>query len=249
MFRRVAACAGLAALAVAGLPAAADPPTAAELLVLADRPKEFYREGVLHVKATVFSAKKTEDPAEFELYRKGNDRTLVVFTAGKQKGRRVLTAGDKSWLIVPDSSRAIPVTPNQRLLGGASMGDVARLSFSEDFSGALSPRAEEVGGLACDVLDLESKHTASMYGSGTLWLDRQEHLPRKVVLALVSGKPAKELLFEKYGTENGGPVVLEMSIRDLVSGAHGLTTKLEYSHYRRASLPDSIFTPEGARRF
>lgn len=249
MFRRIAACASLVALAVVGLPASMDPPTVEELLVLADRPKEFYREAILHVKATVSSAKKTEEPTEFDVYRKGNDRTLVVFTVGKQKGRRVLTAGDQSWLIVPGSSRAIPVTPNQRLLGGASLGDVARLSFSEDFSGTLPLREETIGDLVCDVLDLKSKRATSVYGSGTIWLDRRDHLPRKVVLTLVSGKPAKELLFEKYGTEGGGPVVLDMSIRDLMAGARGLTTKLEYSHYRLTSLPDSMFTPEGARRF
>ncbi len=246
--RWMAACASLAALAVAGLPAAADQRPAAELLVLADRAKDYYNEAVLHVKATVVPAKKRDEPAEFDVYRKGNDKTLVVFTSGKQKDRRMLTVGDKSWLIVPGSSRSIPMTPNQRLLGGASMADVARISFAEDFAGTLLPQEEPIGGLACDVVDLASKKTAAVYRSGTIWIDRREHLARKLLLKLGSGKPAKEVLFEKYGTEGTAPIILEMSIRDLAAGTRGLTTKLEYSQYRRMSLPDSLFTPEGARR-
>ena len=43
-------------------------------------------------------------PAEFDLYKKGDDRGLVVFTAGKQKGRKILTVGEKFWILVPVAS-------------------------------------------------------------------------------------------------------------------------------------------------
>jgi hypothetical protein len=68
-------------------------------------------------------------------------------------------------------------------------------------------------------------------------------------LNLVSGKPAKEIRFEQYGTENGKTVLLSMSIRDLLAGGEGSVTRLDYSGYRVLTIDDSFFAPEGALRF
>jgi len=227
-----------------GLAAPLPAQSAEELLRLADRPRESLSEAILHVRATVLHDGKSDSPAEFDLYRKGEDRALVVFTAGRQKGRKVLTVGDKFWLLVPGSARPIPVTANQRLMGGAAMGDVAKLRFSSEFRGTLAPGAESVDGLECDVVELAAARAGASYASGRLWMDRREHLPRRALLSLLSGKPAKEVLFESYGTQAGVTVLRSQTVKDLLSP--GLATRLEYSAHRRAKLPDSMFTPEGA---
>ena len=51
------------------------------------------------------------------------------------------------WMIIPGASRPIPVTPNQRLMGGASMGDVASLRFAEDFTATLPSGRRKKHGL------------------------------------------------------------------------------------------------------
>lgn len=223
--------------------------TAAQILELADAPKRAFPEAVIHARVIVSGNGAPEVPAEFDLYKKGDDRGLVVFTAGKQKGRKILTVGAKFWILVPGASRPIPVTLNQRLMGGAALGNVAKLQFSREFEAAIEPEPESVGGISCDVLDLKARSAESSYGSGRLWTDRREHLARKAVLNLVSGKPAKEILFERYGKENGKTVLQSMAIRDLLVGASGSVTRLEYSNYRVAKIDDSFFTPEGALRF
>ena len=223
--------------------------TAPQILELADAPKSAFPEAVLHARVVVSENGASQVPAEFDLYRKGEDRGLVVFTAGKQKGRKILTVGERFWILVPGASHPIAVTPNQRLLGGASLGDVAKLRFAKEFDAVLEPAAEAVAGLSCDVLDLKAKSPASSYGSGRLWTDREQHLARKAVLNLVSGKPAKEILFERYGKENGKTVLLSMSIRDLLAGPSASVTRLEYSNYRIAKIDDVFFTPEGALKF
>lgn len=223
--------------------------TAQQILDLADAPKRAFPEAVLHARVIVTDNGSTQVPAEFDLYKKGEDRGLVVFTAGKQKGRKILTVGEKFWILVPGASRAIPVTPNQRLMGGASLGDVAKLRFSREFEATLEPGTESVEGLPCDVLDLKARDARASYGSGRLWADRTEHLPRKAALNLPSGKPAKEILFERYGKENGKTVLLSMAIRDLLSSPSGSVTRLEYSNYRILKIDDSFFTPEGALKF
>ena len=224
-------------------------PTPDELLKLADRPKREFPEAVIHARITVTENGKTISPAEFELYRKGDDRSLVVFTAGRQKGRKILTVEDKVWLIVPGSSHAIAVTPNQRLMGGASLADVSKLRFSDEFDATSAGPPESVAGLACDVLKLSPKSAKSSYGGGTLWVDRRDHLARKAVVDLVSGKPAKEISFDRYGKQAGKIVLESMTIKDLLGGPAAGTTRIDYSNYRVAKIDDVLLTPEGALAF
>lgn len=237
-----------AALALSsGIALAATTPD--ELLKLADRPKREFPEAVIHAKITVTENGKSESPAEFELYKKGDDRGLVVFTAGKQKGRKILTVGDRFWLIVPGSSHAIAVTPNQRLMGGASLADVSKLRFSEEFDASIAGPPESVAGLECDVLKLTPRSPKSAYGGGTLWVDRKDHLARKAALSLVSGKPAKEITFDRYGRENGKTVLQSMTIKDLLGGPSAGVTRIDYTNYRIAKIEDELLTPEGALNF
>jgi outer membrane lipoprotein-sorting protein len=239
MFRRRAAAGAL--LAAAAL-------SPADLLRMADRPRETYREAIVSTRVTVIEAGRETGSSEFDVYRKGDDRALIVFTAGKQKGRKILTVGEKFWLIVPGSSRAIPVTSNQRLVGGASFGDVARLSFAGEFTAVFAPASETVGGRTCDVLDLSARRPSAAYASGRVWIDREDHLARRAVLALASGKRAREVTFDRYDAEAAGSVLRRMTIRDLLD-ARGISSRIEYLDYRRARLPDSLFTPEGALNF
>ena len=239
---------GAALALIAGIAlAAATAPSPAELLKLADAPKNAFAEAVIHARITVTENGKTTSPAEFELYKKGDDRGLVVFTAGKQKGRKMLTVGDRVWLIVPGSSHAIAVTPNQRLMGGASLADVSKLRFSQEFDAAPAGPSETIDGRECDVLKLTPKSAKSSYGGGTLWIDRQDHLARKALVALVSGKPAKEIAFDRYGRQAGKTVLESMTIKDLLGGAS--TTRIEYTNYRVATIDEKLLTPEGALNF
>ena len=82
---------------------------------------------------------KETGSADFDIYIKGRDKALIVFRGGKNDGRKALTVGEKMWLLVPGAQNPIPITANQRLMGGASFGDVARMRFAEDFQA--QPRA------------------------------------------------------------------------------------------------------------
>ena len=187
--------------------------------------------------------------ADFDIYTKGRDRGLIVFRGGKNSGRKILTNGEKMWLLVPGASNPLPITPNQRLLGGASMGDVARLRFAEDYTATVRPASETVDGKSCRVLDLTAKSPKASYPKVILWYDPAAKLPAKVVFLLPSGKEAKEVAFTGFGTSHGRRIVSRMDIRDLLGRDSNTVTRLEYRDYRPAKLPDSIFTPEGALGF
>jgi hypothetical protein len=134
-------------------------------------------------------------------------------------------------------------------MGGASLADVSKLRFSEEFEATIAGPVETIGDRACDVLKLAPKSSRSSYGGGTLWVDRTEHLARRVQLSLVSGKPAKDITFDRYGRQDGKTVLESMTIRDLAGGPAAAVTRIDYTNYRAAHIDDKLLTPEGALKF
>jgi hypothetical protein len=211
-------------------------------LEAADAVRRPVGEAVVEARATAESA--GSEAVDFEIYIKGRDRALIVFVSGKARGRKILTAGAKTWLLVPGSSRAIPVSANQKLAGGASFADVARISFAEDFTAQARSEPESVDGTPLRVFDLTAVAAKAPYPKATLWMDSQLR-PRRALFQLSSGKAAHEIRFTKFVSERGRERLAEMEVRDLLRS--GPKTRLEYLSWKPARLDDAIFTPEGAR--
>lgn len=212
-----------------------------------DQARNAFGEAVISARATQLEDGKATGSADFDIYIKGRDHALIVFRGGKNDGRKALTVGEKMWLLVPGAENPIPITANQRLMGGASFGDVARMRFAEDFRAQLRPETEKVGDRTCRVLDLTAVSPKAPYPRMTLWIDPEEKLPRKLRFFLPSGKAAREVLFTKFRKVQDKTVVSEMEIRDLLGPQSKSVTRLEYLEIRPAKIDDAIFTPDGAR--
>lgn len=219
---------------------------AAALLQAADAPRLAFQRSVVEVRATISEKDKSDKVAEFDLYVGGEDRQLVVFKDEKNQGRKFIVNGDKTWLIAPNASRPVAITARQRLIGGASFADVARLRLSKDFSGAVRDQTEPCGQppRPCRVVDIRADAKRAPYRSGTLWID-DRGLVRHAVYALASGKPAREAHFD-YREALGKTILSKAVIVDLLSGEQALTTTLEYLRYRETPMPDELFDPERA---
>jgi len=227
------------ALALApAMTAAAAPPDPAALLARADAPHDRFLEGVIQLR--VVANERGKPPIEnlLELFVRRTEASLCVFREGKQAGRKILTVGDKVWLIVPGASRPVPVSKTQRLMGAASFGDIARLRFADEYDGAL--RAGE----GDFVLDLTAKRKGAPYPTAVLWIGRDDGLARRLRLSLASKKEAKEVTFTGYGEDHR---LRSMEIRDLLSAGGESVTSLVFERYEPRALDPSIFTPDGAR--
>ena len=233
-------------LFVAGPLSAQTPAEVHSWLVEVDARRNAFDEAVISARATQLTGGQAQGSANFDIYTKGRDRGLILFRGGKNSGRKVLTVGNRMWLLVPGASNPLPITANQRLMGGASMGDVARLRFAEDYDAVARPGTDTVNGKATRVLDLTAKAPRAEYPKVTLWYDPAAKLPAKVVFILSSGREAKEVVFSKFTSSRGKTIVSEMEIRDLLAGDRSTVTRLEYLDYKPAKLDDKIFTPEGA---
>jgi Outer membrane lipoprotein-sorting protein len=213
-----------------------------------DDARSSFGEAVITARASQLADGNVSGSADFDIYIKGRDRALIVFRGGKNDGRKALTVGEKMWLLVPGAEHPVPITANQRLMGGASFGDVARMRFAEDFTGGVRPGTEKVGDRVCRVVDLTATSPKAPYPRVTLWLDAEgERLPRKLLFFLPSGKEAREVLFTRFQKVKDKTAVAEMEIHDLLGPKASSVTRLEYLQIRPAKIDDAIFTPEGAR--
>src|SRR6185436_20525503 len=129
----------LLAASLASLAVAQTPDEVQGWLKAVDAARSAFGEAKLRARATQVENGKVLGTADFDIYVKGRDRALIIFRGGKNDGRKALTVGQKMWLIVPGAEHPVPITQNQRLMGGASFADVASLRFAEDFDAALRP--------------------------------------------------------------------------------------------------------------
>jgi putative ABC transport system permease protein len=238
---------GFAAMVVTMTVASYFPARRASRLPIVDQARQAFGEAKITARATQIAGGKTVGTADFDIYVKGRDRALIVFRGGKNDGRKALTVGEKMWLIVPGAENPVPITKNQRLMGGASFGDVASMRFAEDYTAALRPGTEPLEGRPAYVLDLTANSPKAAYPKVTLWLDEQDKLPRKLLFFLPSGREAREVTFTKFRKVQDKPAVAEMEVVDRLGPSAGEVTRLEYLDIKSAKIDDKVFTPEGAK--
>lgn len=222
---------------------AAETPDATALLKQADAPRQAFLHSTLRARVTIESKDGTPQTGEFDVYLGNEEQQLVVFRDKRNHGRKFLTTGDKTWLIVPGSKNPIAVTANQRLLGASSFADIARVRLSRDYTGVVRPGIEACGEPAqpCRVVDITATVKSAPYASGTLWIDGSGLL-RKAIYKLASGKPAKEIVYQ-YKDSNSGTVPAGLILTDLLSVGNSGKTTLEYLDHRPARHPPATFDP------
>jgi len=223
---------------------AADLPDAAALLASADAPRRAQLHSVVRLRATVQPDDAPTQTGEFDLYLGDDDEQLVVFRDKKNKGRKFLLRGEKSWLIVPGSKNPIAITANQRMLGASSFADLARVRLVQDYTGNLRPGMEPCGLPAqpCHVVEITATTKTAPYASGTLWIDTAG-LMQKAVYRLASGKPAKEISY-RYRNDSGRTMPSGLILQDLLLPENSGKTTLDYLDSRTAEHPADWFTPE-----
>lgn len=240
----------LALVALPGLAQQTSGPDPDELLRRADAARHPLAEGVIRVRVVVREPDVPPVNSDLDVYVQGESRVLCVFRTGKFRDRRILMREDlgKVWLLAPGSSRAIPITANQILLGGASIADLARRRLLGHYDAVLRPEPVMVDGSTCRVLDLAARSRKTTYASAVWWIGENDGLPRKARLSLRSGKVAKEIRFLEYDTNENGPRLVRMEIHHLLRKERGMVTTLEFLDYEEQALERQIFEPEGARQ-
>jgi hypothetical protein len=96
--------------------------------------------------------------------------TRVDYTAPERmNGQFVIMLGRNMWFSSPGLRRPVPISPRQRLVGQAAMGDIASTNYRDDYS-ARFIREETWGGERCAVLDLTAKAKNVTYDRIRYWV-------------------------------------------------------------------------------
>jgi hypothetical protein len=175
----------------------------------------------------------------YTVFAQAGHRSLVLMQSPAEKGQKVLMLGDDFWLLMPGSQRPLRITPMQKLLGDASTGDIATLSWADDYGGRVVGE-ERCGDVACLHLSLIAGRKGVTYQRIELWLGTKLHEPIKAELYVQSDKLAKQASFVL--DKPAAPTqVTEMVLRDRLSNHK--ETRVRYLSRAPRSVPEVWLNP------
>ena len=243
MNRITRSLAGTALLLAAAHSFAQDVPT---LLKAADK----YRMGSdnmqVDTQVSVFNADGTPDKERrYTVFAQAGHQSLVLMRSPAEKGQKVLMLGDDFWLLMPGSQRPLRITPMQKLLGDASTGDIATMSWADDYTGTVV--AEEPCGepaQACTRLSLTAARKGVTYQRIELWLGKARREPVKADLYVQSDKLAKQARFvmdKAAGSSSPPTAVTEMLLRDQLTSKK--ETQVRYLARKAHTVPEACLNP------
>jgi len=224
--------------------AQAQTPDVAGLLKVADRFRMSADNLQVDTQISVFNSDGTPDKERrYTVFAQAGHQSLVLMQSPAEKGQKVLMLGDDFWLLMPASQRPLRITPMQKLLGDASTGDVATMSWAEDYTGTLvgdEPCDSAAGAPACQHLSLKASRKGVTYQRIELWLGKARHEPVRADLYVQSDKLAKQARFvvDKPGAPT---MVTEMVLLDQLSNHK--ETRVRYLSRKERTVPEAWLNP------
>jgi hypothetical protein len=226
-----------AGLVVTGAAATDD---VAVLLKAADR----YRTGQdnLQVETQVNVLNRDGSPDKerrYTVFVQAQRKSLVLMRSPAEQGQKVLMLGDDFWLLMPGSQRPLRITPSQKLLGDASTGDIATMSWSDDYTGAVVGE-EKCGDAACMHLSLQAVRKGVSYQRIELWIGKARNEPIRAELYVQSDKLAKHARFV-FDKPSAPTMVTEMVLQDQLSNHK--ETRVRYLARQAKVVPEAWLNP------
>ncbi len=242
------------ALAFAVLPAptfAAD--TVAALLKQADAFRLPSASARIDTQVELYKNDALDKERLYTVYVKPGRRSLVLMKSPSEIGQKVLMLADQFWLLMPESQRPLRITASQKLLGEASTGDIASMTWSADYDGVVKHEVDcpappatlpELTAPArprrCLHLDLAQARDGVTYARVELYLEKSSKLPIKADLYVGSGKRAKEAWYAAE-TVDGQPRIMSMLLTDDIQPNR--RTLIRYRAIEPKEAPDAFFNP------
>lgn len=164
-----------------------------------------------------------------------NGDARVEGLSEKEKGRTVLLLQEQMWLLLPNTKRPVKVSPQQRLLGPAAGGDIARFRFFGDYS-LVGEHEEILDQKPSQRLELLAKRKSLSYQKAVLWIGR-EGVPLRSDFFYASGKLARTARFGAVVTEQGVQVLSSLRLEE----PSGKGVELAFSHWKPLRIEDQLF--------
>ena len=204
-----------------------------------------YREGeeTSSMELTVYSRENPET---------GQYQSIAFYSSPiRDKGKIILKNGSELWFYAPLSKSSVRVSPQQRLMGQVSNGDIMTTNLHADYKAELAG-VEVIADMSkaritCYKLDLRSAGNTGNYYRIEYWVDKSDCRPVKAKFYSDSDRLLKIIYFGGYKTELGCLRPTEAIVIDGVD--RNLVTKMFFSNYEYKRIPQEWFQKDYLPRF
>ncbi len=234
------------ALCFLGFSAASASPNAQIILAASDAVRNpDYPFGMINTLVEYRNGKQTDSSA-LQIYSKadqfsGQFRSLIRYVApARDANKLILYNGKDLWFYDPSSKASIRLSPQQRLLGQASNGDVATVNFAKDYQANIATEEDIQDGEQqtrhCYKLTLSSITINASYHHIEMWIEITNAHPIKAHFYTESGKRLKTTYYRHYKTVAGAERPTEMVIIDGLDS--NWVTVMRYSDWSKREVPE-----------
>ena len=182
----------------------------------------------------------------------GQYRSLIRFIEPpRDENKLMLKDGNILWFFDPASKASVRISPQQRLMGQASNGDVVTVNFSKDYKAILEGEEiitdAEKTNRNCYKVNMVAANDTVTYYRIEYWVDKENDQPVKGKFYSESDRLLKIVYYRNYREELGKRRQTETIIIDGVDSK--LITKMSYSDYNFRDIPEEWFQKEYLPRF
>lgn len=193
---------------------------------------------------TAYKPGSAPSTSQMMLYKRGNSLVRADYLApAVQAGQRMLRKEGQIWMFMPDTKRAIKLSPKQSF-GGSEFNnnDLVRLNLEEDYIPTIASEDKDKW-----VLELKAKDRTVSYDMIKYTVEKKGMRSVKQEFYTLSGKLMKTLEFQEYKNFGGleRPSVFMMK-SNLAEGVYTKMTYLEFSPGK--TLPESEFRQEALNK-
>jgi outer membrane lipoprotein-sorting protein len=171
-------------------------------------------------------------------------RNLIQYIEpARDAGKSVLLDGRSLWFFDPASKASVRISPQQRLIGQAAIGDVLTVNLAVDYTASLigTEKIEDASRQPreCWHLDLKAANDQAVYNRVEYWVERESFHPIKGKFYSDSGRVLKIIYYRKFAERLGGIRPSEAIIIDAVDTS--LATSAAFGENRFQDIPDTWF--------
>jgi outer membrane lipoprotein-sorting protein len=240
-----------------GLGTVSAAPTADEILAASDAIRNPGRSFSVTVTLTEFQAGKQVDTSTLTSYSRtqqqgGQFASLIRFVLpARDAGKLMLKNGNDMWFYDPTSKASVRLSPQQRLLGQASNGDVATVNLAKDYKATLIGEEDIQDGerrtRKAHKLALTAAAPDVTYASIEMWVDVENNRPLKARFFAESSRLLKTVYYRRFQPQLGAERPTESVMIDGLNPQS--VTLMRFSDYKARAIPDTWMQRDYLPRF
>lgn len=182
----------------------------------------------------------------------GQYASLIRFVLPtRDAGKLMLKNGNDLWFYDPTTKASVRLSPQQRLMGQASNGDVVTVNFAKDYQATLAGEEEIKDGerrqRRAYKLALKATAPDATYAAIELWVDAENSRPLKGRFFADSGRLLKTAYYRRFEPQLGAERPTETVIIDGLNPQS--VTIMRFSDYAARNIPDAWLQPDYLPRF